>query len=392
MVAGGMRSLPAIREGTNAVNHPTRRALTLKQARSPRLAGRGDWLNMAARRRELGLARALATTEKSLASAPAPTNDDQPPPLLSSPERFINRELSWLEFNRRVLEEADNPTIRCSSGCGSCRSRPTISTSSSWSASPACVGQVLRRRDASSPTTASRPAEQLDRDQRARRRADRRAAGALARRCGPSSREGASCIVDVADAHQARDATGCEDYFLSTSFPVLTPLAIDPAHPFPFIPNLGFTLALELTHPRDGTTMNALVPLPAQVDRFVRLPDAPARRRARFVMLEQADRRVHRPAVSRLRGHGRRALPRHPRQRHRNRGRGRGSGAPVRDRAEAAPARLGHPARDRRQHAGRLRAFVAGDARRRRRGDRADRRHAGARRADADHRRRPART
>src|SRR5271163_4210086 len=63
---------------------------------------------MAARIRELGLARALATSEKSFTPTPAPTDDD-PPPLLSSPERFINRELSWLEFNRRVLEEAANP-------------------------------------------------------------------------------------------------------------------------------------------------------------------------------------------------------------------------------------------------------------------------------------------
>jgi polyphosphate kinase len=93
-------------------------------------------------------------------------------------------------------------------------------------------------------------------------------------------------LVDGRDVTKT-EAGWIEDYFLHNIFPLLTPLAIDPAHPFPFIPSLGFTIALHLSRVSDGKAMNALIRLPPRIDRFIRLPsgkDGPVR----LMTMEQA--------------------------------------------------------------------------------------------------------
>ena len=200
------------------------------------------------------------------------------------PSRYFNRELSWLNFNKRVMEEAENER------------QPLLERLRFLSISANNLDEFymvrvagLRAQVVAGIETPSQdgltPVQQLD-------RINRSVAELTAHQQErwvtlEASLGEAGIHVLSADQLAETERNWLEDHFLNQIFPVLTPIAVDPAHPFPFIPNFGFSLGLELVREGSFRTMHALLPIPPQLDRFIRLPqEADEGAPIRFIRLE----------------------------------------------------------------------------------------------------------
>ncbi len=205
---------------------------------------------------------------------------------LDDPARFINRELSWLAFNTRVLEESENtrhPLLE--------RLR-FLSISANnldefYMVRVAGLHEQVKERVTTLSLDGLTPGEQLDRvhaeavslieKQQARWRALRD--------------ELADTGISVIEAQEltAAERSWLEPIFMEQFFPLMTPLAVDPAHPFPFIPNLGFAIALKLKREEDGEILNAVVPVPSGAKRFIEIGERSAgKTERRYLALEAA--------------------------------------------------------------------------------------------------------
>ncbi|MGL6043009.1 MAG: RNA degradosome polyphosphate kinase [Sandaracinobacteroides sp.] len=210
---------------------------------------------------------------------PVPVQPVEPSLVLGS-DRYLNRELSWLAFNSRVLEEAANPAhpllerLRFLSISGNNLDEFTMVRVAGLR------GQVDEAIETPSPDGLT-PAQQLAEIAVAADRLmdlQQQSFGELRARL----RTADFAVIDH-DELTAAELDWLQGHFLDQIFPVLTPQAIDPAHPFPFIPNKGFSLVFDMRRHADGDRLYALLMLPAMLPRFVRLPG----RSVRYLAMEQ---------------------------------------------------------------------------------------------------------
>ena len=188
---------------------------------------------------------------------------------ITGPARFFNRELSWLGFNWRVVEEAENPRVPLLERLRFLSISAT-NLDEFYTVRVAGLRELAREGNSAPSVDGLTPAEQLaliDLDARSLLARQQLVFNALR-----TEMEAENISILTRDQLSEDDRTFLRDVFFNQVFPVLSPLAIDPAHPFPFLPNEGFALALELERIADKRQLRALLPVPQQIDRYVACP------------------------------------------------------------------------------------------------------------------------
>jgi len=225
-----------------------------------------------------------AQTDEGFAEAVAEELVESSSERIAPGERYFNRELSWIAFNQRVLDEACNPAHPL-------LERVRFLSISGNNLDEFFMVRVAGLKGQQLQAIEDRSPEGLTTGQQL---------AAIAQRADELTDVQQSVWIDLRrqllqagiEILEGADITGdaaqwCEEHFREQIFPVLTPQALDPAHPFPFIPNKGFTLLFDLKRLSDGEPTRELVMLPATLKRFVRLPGS----RARYVAIETLIRR-----------------------------------------------------------------------------------------------------
>ena len=198
------------------------------------------------------------------------------------PGRFFNRELSWLGFNWRVLEEAENPKVPLLERVRFLSISAT-NLDEFYTVRVAGLRELKREGRTRPAADGLTPAEQLTLINEDARNLMTRQQGIFTA-LRTELFEADIHLLDRDGVPEA-DMDYLEEFFLNKVFPVLSPLAVDPAHPFPFIPNTGFSLALQMERRGSKKQLITLLPIPQQISRFVQLPSEG--RSLRFLPLEE---------------------------------------------------------------------------------------------------------
>lgn len=218
-------------------------------------------------------------TQADFLRHPFPEPQDLPGGPPQGAARFFNREISWLSFNWRVLDEARNARVPLLERLRFVSISAT-NLDEFYTVRVAGLRELVREGNTTPSDDGRTAAEQLaliNTDARRLMSAQQGVWNRLRREM-----EEAGIVILSRSNITRSEEEFLHRYFETRVFPVLSPLAIDPAHPFPFIPNTGFSLALELARQTDGRQMQALLPIPAQLPRFVPLPGG-----GRFLRLEE---------------------------------------------------------------------------------------------------------